>query len=128
MAFDRKDYETATHSNIPPPADVRSANLGIIMRAAVKAEALTGDPAWDEFLSYIQHGLNSTTKQRDECMSQMMNPSINNPNDLANIRMLIIRFNERIEVLTGVLALPKQIKQMGEGAAKKMIATEDKAA
>lgn len=127
MPFERKDLETVMKKKAAEAKAGKTAGLEILKRAALAADMMTGDPAWDEFLSYVQHHLETATRERNNAMAQLMSPQLHDPNTLANVRMLIIRLGERIAVMTEIIALPKKIKEMGEGAARTLIEQEQQA-
>jgi hypothetical protein len=117
MSFDRDEFDKAKTA-AAPKEDRR--NLQMIQQAAVSADALTADPAWDKYLSYLQDAIEKNTKQRDAYINDLMNPLIVNPDEISKRRIAIIRLNERIDILTFVIAMPNQIKRLGEIAAKKL--------
>lgn len=121
MSFERKDFTDSLREKVAGQKQEQRAALEMLKRAALSTDMLTGDPAWDEFLSYVQYHVEAINREKAAAMAQLMNPGLHDPNALANVRMLIIRLSERMEVLTQIIALPKKIKEIGAGAAAELI-------
>lgn len=116
MSFDKEDYEK-TRSKAPK--DDRQT-LTMLHQRALKAELLTGDSAWDTYLSFIQDAIAKNTEQRDAFVAQLANPYLVNADKIAQVRINVIRLNERVEMLNTVIALPSEIKRIGALAAEKL--------
>lgn len=117
MSFDRDEFEKAK-ADSAPKQDRR--NLQMIQQAAVHADHMTADPAWDQYLSYLQDAIEKNTAQRDAYIGQLMNPLVVNPDEISKMRIAVIRLNERIDILIFVIAMPNQIKRLGEIAVEKL--------
>lgn len=117
MSFDRDEFDKAKTA-AAPKEDRR--NLQMIQQAAVSAETLTADPAWDKYLSYLQDAIEKNTSQRNAYMNDLMNPLIVNPDEISKRRIAVIRLNERIDILSLVIDMPNQIKRLGDIAVEKL--------
>lgn len=115
--FERDEFEKQQKESAPKQ-DRR--NLLMIQQAAVHADHMTADPAWDQYLSYLQDAIIKNTQQRDAFMTDLMNPLIVNPDEISKRRIAVIRLNERIDILTFVIAMPNQIKRLGALAVEKL--------
>lgn len=94
--------------------------LAGLAQAALKAEAVTGDPAWDTYVSYIQRALNVARERRQAAMEQVSSPRLVNPDQIAAIRNQILLCDERIRVLEIVVNMPAEIKRVGSVAKEKL--------
>lgn len=115
--FDREEFETAAKERAPRE-DRR--NLQMIQHAGVSAANMTGDPDWDRCLSYWQDAVDKNTQQRTAFLADLMNPLLVNADEIAKRRIAILRLTERIEVLSYVIAMPNQLKKLGDIAAEKL--------
>lgn len=117
MNIDRKEF--AASRPAPAPKNDRQT-LTVIAQAAVSAEYLTADPAWDKFLSYLQDALEKNAAARDAFMADLLNPLIVNGDEIAKRRIAVLRLNERIDILSFVISMPAKIKQLGPIATEQL--------
>lgn len=115
--FDREEFDKTKKA--PGPKEDRRT-LQMIQQAGVSAANMTGDPDWDRCLSYWQDAIDKNTAQRDAFMADLMNPLLVNSDEISKRRIAIIRLNERIDILSFVIAMPGQLKKLGDIAAEKL--------
>lgn len=116
MNVDRQEFE-ATRGKAPTND---RQNLTAIRQAAVSAEHLTSDPDWDKFLGYLQDALRANVAARDAFITDLVNPLVVNPDEIAKRRIAVLRLNERIDILSFVMTMPEQLKKLGEVAADRL--------
>jgi hypothetical protein len=110
MAFEREEM-AATVARTAPEEITR---LRMHQQAAVKMDLLTGDPTWDQYLSYVQAALDNTKKNRDGLMARLSSPQLVNNDQVAQIRVAILCADSQIATLEWSMAMPSQIKKLGE--------------
>ncbi len=120
MAFDPEQFEHLLTRRKAEKLKDNRTNLSAIQQAAIKADLMTGDPNWDIFLTYLQENSNKNQSSRDALLSELSNPSLVNPDQVAAKRIALIQCNERIRVLEHVIALPTLIKKLGEAASSQL--------
>lgn len=104
---ERKALETAA---------ARRVELEQRHRAAVSAEHLTGDPAWDVYTSYLQAAIEGRQAEAREYDKALSNPDLVNPDEVMRARIGKFRCEAVIQALTAALALPKALREDGEKA------------
>lgn len=120
MSFDRSEFAEAQAEKAEKRApDVKRALEGY-KQAAIKADLLTADPAWDHFLSLIQPQIDQAMQQRDGVWESLRSPKISDPLEVAALRNLAFCLDERISALTWVMSIPANIKKIGGVAEKKL--------
>jgi hypothetical protein len=117
MTFEREEF-TGTKPR-QPPRDERH-QLAMIRQAGISAHLMTGDPHWDQFLTYLQAAVEANCAQRDSFLNDLLNPLLVNADEVAKRRIAIIRLAERIDVLQFVLSMPAHLKRAGDLAAMKL--------
>jgi len=118
--FDRNEYEALSSKKKDDPR----AQLMGMERAAVAASLLTGDAAWDQYLSYLQNALNMAVTARNATMAQLCDPRLVNTDEISARRIFVIRLDEQIRSLQWAMALPLEIKRIGSVAAERLKAIE----
>lgn len=88
--------------------------LEAISREAVRMQALTGDPAWDHFLTYLEAAYKAAIKHRDFEFAKLRDPMLVNDEEIARCRAKITILESRISTLDEIIGLPKFIKEHGE--------------
>lgn len=117
MSFDRKEYETERPKQTPRED---RQTLTMIHQAALKAEQVTGDPAWDQYLSYLQSAIEKRTQIRTRLMTDLANPSLVNAEQINQRRIMVFQIDATIDILNVVISLPSDIKKLGSIAAEKL--------
>lgn len=85
----------------------------MIAQEAVRMEALTGDEAWDHFLSYLESALKNTTRQREAAQDQLLDSRMVNGDAIHACKISIAALEARIGTLKEILTLPKFLKEQG---------------
>lgn len=98
--------------------------LRTLAQAAVKAEHVTGDTAWNTFVSYLTRALEVAEQQKLEALARLASPVMVNEQQVAQTRNLIFRLDERITVLNWVIGMPEEIKRVGSVAREKLLRME----
>jgi hypothetical protein len=115
MPHDREDFEKVSEMTRMPAKDDTS-RLRAIQQQAVHADQLTGDPSWDKYLSYVQAQIDQAKKNRADFMGRLASPQMVNADQISLVRNSIIRLDQMIATLEWAIALPNQIKRLGEVA------------
>lgn len=112
------DQYRAAQRERAKPADPAQAtrNLQAVQQAAVSAAEMTGHPAWDRFLSYLQGALDGATAQRAQLLEQIGSPAAIDREHVDYLRTQAIRLGAHAEILRHVIALPGDIMRDGEKA------------
>lgn len=111
---------------IRPPRDVKAdrQQLRGLAQAALKAEHVTSDPAWDTFTSYIARALEVAHQQREAQLAALASPNLVNPDKIVAARNSVFLLDERIRSLQWVISMPAEIKKVGSVAKEKLAAME----
>jgi hypothetical protein len=91
-----------------------TANLEVIAREALRAEAVTGDENWDHFLTHLEANIRATEVQLEAEDRKLRSPYLVNDEQIRTLKAHITRLEERIRTLKEVLMLPKYLKQHGD--------------
>ena len=87
-----------------------------ITREAVRMEALTGNPEWDHFLSYMEAAHKAALKHRDHEFAKLRDPMLVDPQEIQRCKTKIAMVDTRIDTLDELMKLPKFILDHGEKA------------
>lgn len=120
MSFDLEDFKKTIEKKRAEKLGGERIQLQAIRQAALNADAVTGDPAWDVFLTYLQKAIDDNTMARDALLRDLANPTLVNPDLIAGKRIALIQRNERLIVLSHVIAMPAQIKKLGAVADERL--------
>jgi hypothetical protein len=85
-------------------------------RQAVKMSELTGDENWDLFKSFLEAAMDDAEKAMKFFNNQMTNPSIVDPNAIAQAKLNYHICRERYATLSEVVTLPNEVIKSGEAA------------
>jgi len=91
-------------------------HLRIIEQAAVSAENMTGHPAWDRFLSYIQAAIEETERHRGVLLEMLSDPIIVDHDTLIRAKMGLKECDGRLDAWRTTILLPKEIMEQGDRA------------
>lgn len=100
------------------------AQLQGMAQAALKAEAVTGDPSWDTFLSYIQRAIDVAEGQKRSLLGSLASVQMVEDAKIAQTRNMIFQLDERIRSLRWVITMPAEIKKVGSVAKEKLAQME----
>lgn len=121
MTFDHREFIQYGKQNPPPQTKREHARtLKAVEQAAVKMHNLTGDANWDTFLSYLQATVEKCKAAKDSHLAILESPQLVNDEMVARRRMEIVRLNEKISTLNGVMALPIAMRAAGDKAKKQL--------
>jgi hypothetical protein len=90
--------------------------LQTITQAALAAETMTGDPAWDRMLSFIQAALEEAKQAKQAAESALVDPRVVNHEAILLLKMNAALAAERIRTLDAVIRLPADLKREGAKA------------
>jgi hypothetical protein len=85
-------------------------------QATVPIDKLTHSEEWDYFVSIIQEEMNGTSALLDSLYEEMNTDTSFEPHIMAQRKAYAMRVAERRLTLEAILALPKQIMEIGENA------------
>ena len=117
MTYSKSQFTNSKRLSLETVKD-KGRTLQAIQQAAVKAEILTGDENWDNFLSYLQATTRNAAEARDRYMNEIASPLLVDGNEMRLKQIAIIRLNERIATLQAVMNIPKELKEGGKEASK----------
>jgi hypothetical protein len=121
MDYQRREVMAAqAKQRTETTARADTAMLQTIQQAALAAETVTGDPAWDRMLSFMQAALEDARKAHSAATAALLDPRL-----VGHDAMLLVKLNvavaaERIRTLEAVIALPAELKADGKKAALKL--------
>jgi hypothetical protein len=122
MTIDKKDWLASLPEKKVSPEQVTAAKT--ISRQAVNMKHLTNDPNWDMFLSFIQ----STLDEAEVMMAyytEALQSVKTKDEDMAQLKRGYLVSNERYNILTNLIELPKAIIEDGETAKDLLARLED---
>ena len=102
--------------------------IQMVAKAAVEAEALTGDPHWDVFLAYIQAAIDGAELERDGLLRALL-LDVDAPWDDGSMRHARARMlccEERIRVLKAIMTIPADLKSKAETVVSLVERLDDK--
>jgi hypothetical protein len=112
MPFDETDFRSAAANKSAPTEEARR-DLRMFQQAGINADHVTSDPAWDQFLTYIQAQIEASEKRRAAFIAELASPQLTNADQITVKRNEVFRLDEQIRVLNWVIAMPAQIKSSG---------------
>lgn len=100
------------HRRLHPSAPrARSPDLQMLAQEAVRIEALTRDPLWDHFLSYLEASLQKTERlMRDEAL-RLRDPHLVNDDAIRTCKANLTILETRAATVKEILLLPKFLKE-----------------
>jgi hypothetical protein len=93
------------------PRSATVAHLRPIAQEAVRMEALTGDPAWDHFLAYLEAGVKNTQRMIDHEKTKLCHSALVNDEAIRALKAQITALESRLATLKEVILLPKYLKE-----------------
>lgn len=100
------------------------STLAGLAQAALKADAVTGDPSWDTYCSYIQRAIDVAKQQRGAAVVAITSPQLVDESKVTAHRNSIFQMDERIRCLEWVVTMPAEIKRVGSIAKEKLAAMD----
>lgn len=116
MSFDQREYVDAIAARAKEAHALDNRQLRMLKQAAVNAEHVTGDPAWDQMLSFQQEAFNQTMNLRGAYVEKLLDPMLVNSEEIQKLKLAIVRCVARAETLDSIMKLPKEIKEKGVSA------------
>ncbi len=92
------------------------SRLQMMKQAELKAEAVTGDPNWDTFLSYIQEAVEETEGQAKGFLAVLSDPTVVNQDRMMQMKIGLRECQARIDAFNAVMSLPKDLIKLGKDA------------
>jgi len=91
-------------------------NLHIMSQAAVGAGNLTGHPAWDTYLTYLQAAIEATETQRATFLEKLADPMMVDHDSMIRAKLGLKECDGRLAAWRSAAGLPKQIIDNGDRA------------
>ena len=114
------DEYAATRAQRPNQIDHRAElvrGLRMMAQESVRAEALTGDPAWDGFLAYLEAFIAAAKRSLESELAKVRDP-LTGEEEVRRSRALVARLDTRIATLEQIIGFPALLKHDAERAAK----------
>lgn len=96
----------------------RTHELRGIAQEAVRAEALTGSPEWDNFLRYLEAQIKEAEHEIQTKRAQAAMFVLTDEAKAKAAAVVVTMMQARAQTLREVLLLPKWLKEQGERAGK----------
>lgn len=122
MGLEREDFDELAAKR--PSAGSDRKVLSGLAQAALKAEAVTSDQAWDTYLSYVQQAINVAKQQRAQYADALSSPKLVNPDQIAIVKNELLIRDTRINALEWTITMPAEIKRVGSVAKEKLAALD----
>jgi hypothetical protein len=119
MALEREEL-----AKKPADRGADRTQLAGLAQAALKADAVTGDAAWDTYCSYIQRAIEVAKQQRGETLALLGSTSLVGDLNVAQARNLVFQLDERIRSLEWAITMPAEIKKVGSIAKERLKAMD----
>ena len=116
MTWDRAHAESLWAGQRQERTAARRPQLEMLAQASLKAEHVTGHPAWDQFLTFIQAAIERERKALVSHETTLRNPLIVAHNDMLAAKVALVRCQERIWAWEAVMAIPAALIEGGERA------------
>ena len=116
MTFERSDFDALNKTKVQQQVQNVLPQLRMMQQAAVSAERLTGVLQWDLFLAFLQGAIETTRKQLEAFQTAMNSPDLLDSQKVLQCKVSALRCAERIAAWEAVIALPKDLIELGEKA------------
>ena len=116
MSHTYEDYQELLEKKAKDKLNGQRPQLEYLKQAQVKMELLTGDPHWDTFLSYLQNALEGLRLVEERFEKELIAPDLVDHGDIMKVKHGLVQVSAQINLLEGILALPKDIIESGEKA------------
>jgi len=115
MTFEREDFARLKQQAFLKDSHAKTTSrLTLIKQGAVVGESMTGVPAWDTFLSFVQGAIDTTREQLAALGDTLASPDVLDHDRLLQIKVSMIRCKERISAWEAIVKLPKDLIEHGE--------------
>lgn len=125
MEADRSDHVAKIRSRQQEQAREIMPLVRLVAGAATVMDALTKDPHWDRYLTYLQGILETWKKARDGAREKLASPAIWAHEDLLKLKCDVLAADAAIQAFQLAIDLPKAIMG-GHDEAKRIIAQFEK--
>ncbi len=115
MPFDRNDYRAYLEETAKEKDGDKVHQLRTVERAALKAQAITGDPNWDNYLTYLQAAIDNTEQQHKRLQEQLCGDVVELV-DMMRIKLALAECNGRLIAWRAARDLPKDLIENGDKA------------
>lgn len=120
MEADRRDHVAAVRGRQDERAREIMPLVRLVSGAAPVMDALTNDPNWDRYLTYLQGILGSWTTARDGAREKLASPAVWSHEDLLKLKCDVLVADATIQAFQLAIDLPKAIMG-GSEEAKRII-------
>jgi hypothetical protein len=129
MDRSRRDHKDWLKDN-PSPREARSRSpdqqsLRMIEQASVSVSAMTGNPDWDRFLSYLQRGVEISQQQADGVKERLCDPGVYNAESIIGLKIALAAAEARTQAWQAAINLPRDIIENGDKAAELIVEDAD---
>lgn len=114
--YSREDWLELNEKNRKKALNGERPYMEYLVQAQVKMSYLTGVQEWDTFLSYLQSALDALQIKQSGLRNALCSPSLVDTNSIMEVKLDLAEVTGQINLLEGVLALPKDIMESGEKA------------
>jgi len=114
--MDRAEWDAMLAQRKSEKGKKDKPKIALVRQAAVSAEKLTGDEAWDRFLSYLQAEWEKSSEQIAVWTAKLSDPTVVNPDEMMAVKIEILIWTSRAKALSEVMDLPKILKEEGAKA------------
>lgn len=125
MPYDRADHVAVVRDRQEERIRAAMPLVRLITSAAPVMDALTKDPHWDRYLTYLQGILETWTRARDGARDKLASPAIWAHEDLLKLKCDVLAADAAIQAFQLAIDLPKAIMG-GHDEAKRIIAQFEK--
>lgn len=116
MSFDREQWDLRILERMVASRANRAPDLRLVAQAAVKAEALTGDPAWDTFLTYVAAIVEEQQGIYSGNIGRLADPRTVDQNEMMQAKIAAAECRAAIAIAERIMALPRAIIAEGKNA------------
>lgn len=107
------------------PADAeRQTDIRLAIRAAVHVEHLTKNEIWDQFLGYLQGGLEECQKRVETYRMTLLSPYTVDHQEILRAKLVIADLEGQARAVQWIMEMPKAILETGNIARELFSATD----
>ncbi len=118
MTFDFEDWDRMVKEKRKERINGQRGQLEQFQQAAVSANQLTGDPAWDIYLQHLQQAILEYEAMAEMHEVQLTLPETVNHDQIVRLKIKLAEAKGHAAGLSFALDLPKRIKEMGDKASE----------
>jgi len=116
MGFDREEYRQQIAGKAKERITADAKNLHMIERAALDAVAVTSDPHWDLYLSYLQNAIEETKGQKARLMEKLGDSRVVESAEIMHLKLHIAECTGMLNAWIVARDLPKELMENGDKA------------